>query len=160
MEIIEVIFKSHYNEFLSFAYRYVMDVNVAKDVVQDVFVSFINNYKNLPKSTNYTGYLFSSIKNGCMDHFKHLNVRDSNQSKLIESLIFSGTEMYEKDPEIVRKINYCISNLSPAQKKVFKMKFVENFSYEKIARQMEISETTVHTHIKRAYKQIRENLYK
>ena len=38
------------------------------------------------------------------------------------------------------------------------MKIFQNMSYKEIARELKVSEVTIHTHVKRAYKFIRESL--
>ncbi len=154
----KVIFNTYYADLYKFAYAYVMKKEEAEDIVQECFTSLWQTRNNLHEQTNLKSYLFSIIKNACLNYLKHLQVTDSNADKLVESLIFSNTVHYEESEYILNKVYDIIAELPTQQQMVLKYKLVDNMSYQEIALAMNISTTTVHTYIKRAYKTIREKL--
>ena len=81
-----------------------------------------------------------------------------NQDKLTEALIFSGTIEYEDNEDLLEKVKACLDKLPEQQRRVLELKVFRDMSYREIAETLNISELTVHTHIKRAYKFIRSSL--
>ena len=143
-EVFEVIFKTYYPSLYRLAYAYLMSKNLAEDMVQDTFVSLWAAAPSLPVDTRLKSYLYSSVKHGCLDYIKHLQVIDANKEKLAEALIFSGTVEYEDNQELLYKVK---------QLKVF-----QKMNYKEIARELDITEESVHTYVKRAYKYLRESV--
>ena len=140
----EVVFNRYYAGLYRFALAYLMNRELAEDVVQEVFCSLWTSSLSIPESTHLKSYLYASVKHACLDYFKHLQVIDINQDKLTEALIFSGTIEYEDNEDLLEKVKA--------------LKVFRDMSYREIAETLNISELTVHTHIKRAYKFIRSSL--
>ncbi len=153
----EFVFKSHYERLVLYASNFVMNRSKAEDIVQDCFITLWNIAPTLPSETDIKKYLFKSVKNGCHNYFKHLNVVDKNSNKLVESIIHSNTLSYEDNSEIIEKVRKCMSGLSSMQREILEKRVIHSMSYKDIAQELGISEHTVHTHIKRAYKYFREN---
>lgn len=157
-EIFEVIFKTYYPSLRRLAYAYLMNKNLAEDVVQDAFVFLWSVASSLPVNTCLKTYLYSSVKHGCLDYLKHLQVIDSNREKLAEALIFSGTVEYEDNQELLEKVRLCMQGLPEQQRKVLELKFFHKMNYKEIAQELNVSEESVHTHVKRAYKYLRKSV--
>ena len=154
----EHLFKQMYNPLYNFAYQYIMDKSLAEDFVQDAFTSLWQVAPGLPDGTNLRKYLYRSIKNRCLDYFRHLNIVDCHREKLTETLAFSQLSEYEENEEITIKVSQLINQLSAQQKTILDLNVFKGLSYKEIASLMELSEHTVHTHIKRAYKFLRQSL--
>lgn len=141
-----------------FALTYTMNEEVAEDVVQDTFMRLWTVAPSLPDNTNLSAYLYSSVKNSCLNYYKHLQVEDSNRTKLTEALIYTGSLEYEDDSGLFDKVRECLQKLPDQQRKVLEMKVFQNKSYKEIAEALNLSEGSVHTHVKRAYKSIRGSM--
>lgn len=152
----EFVYKSYYRDLLRFAYSYAMDKTIAEDIVHDVYSRLWENAEVLPEIGNIKSYLFTVTRNNCLNYFKHLGVIDKNQDKVIEAIIFSDTYDYV-DEETELRVQKCLEMLPVAQQMIMKMRYVENKSYSEIASELEISQETVHTHIKRAFSFFRAN---
>ena len=137
-----------------FALTYTMNEGIAEDVVQDAFMRLWTVVPSLPDNTNLSAYLYSSVKNSCLNYYKHLQVEDSNKTKLTEALIYAGSLEYEDDSVLFDKVQECLQKLPEQQRKVLEMKVFQNMSYKEIAESLGLSEGSVHTHVKRAYKSI------
>jgi len=153
----EYLFKSNYSNLISFAKAYVMNRQLAEDIVQDCFTMLWQIAPSIADDTNLKRYLYKSVKNGCKNHFKHLGVVDTNNMKLSEAIIHSNTLVYEDNQDVIKSVRECLSKLSPMQKSILEKKIFDSLSYKEIAEELNISEQTVHTHIKRAYKFFRDN---
>ena len=154
----EYIFRDMSPKLYRFALAYTMNADTAEDIVQDTFMHLWSMAASLPDETNISSYLYSSVKNSCLNYYKHLQVEDSNRTKLTEALIYVGTLEYEDNSALFEKVQECLQKLPDQQQKVLELKIFRNMSYKEIARELDISETSVHTHVKRAYKFIRESL--
>ena len=69
-----------------------------------------------------------------------------------------GSLQYAEGEDLFGKVQDCLRKLPEQQRKVLEMKIFRDMSYKEIARELNLSEVTVHTHVKRAYKAIREAL--
>lgn len=157
-EVFEQIFREMSPRLFRFALAYTMNADVAEDIVQDSFMHLWTVTLSLPNDTKVSSYLYSSVKNSCLNYYKHLQVEDSNRTKLTEALIYIGSLEYEDDRALFDKVQECLQKLPSKQRKVLELKIFQNMSYKEIARELNVSEVTVHTHVKRAYKFIRESL--
>lgn len=157
-KVFEGLFRELSPRLYEFAAHYAMNGEVAKDVVQDAFLHLLEALPTLPGETRVDAYLYASVKNGCANYFKRLQVEDAHREKLAESLIFSGTTEYEDDSELMAKVRECVEMLPEQQRRVLEMKVLRNMTYREIARELDVTELTVHTHVKRAYKFIRESV--
>ena len=157
-EVFEQVFREMSPKLYRFALAYTMNADTAEDIVQDTFMHLWSMAASLPDETNISSYLYSSVKNSCLNYYKHLQVEDSNRTKLTEALIYVGTLEYEDNSALFEKVQECLQKLPDQQQKVLELKIFRNMSYKEIARELDISETSVHTHVKRAYKFIRESL--
>lgn len=151
-EILEKVFCDHYQELLSFAWKLAGDYQTAKDMVQDVFATAINNPSLVPlNTTDATRYLYTSVKNRVTDYIRHMNIRENNSQLLAESLIFSGTDSMESDPDLINTIKGCMDRLPSTQREVIRLKFTKNLTYKEISDVLQIAVSTIHTHVKRSY---------
>ncbi len=151
----EELYMAYFESLYRFAYHYVM-CEEAKDIVQDVFIQFYENSRNLPEDINILGYLLTATRNRCMNFLRHKDIVDKHEERLVEAIISWNAECTDEYSELSREIERCMSFLSVQQQQVIRLKS-EGKSYKEIAEKLNISEGTVNTHIARAYKVFREN---
>lgn len=156
--IFEQVFREMSPKLYRFALTYTMNEDMAEDIVQDTFMHLWAAAASLSDDTNVSSYLYSSVKNSCLNYYKHLQVEDSNRTKLTEALVYLGSLEYEDDGGLFEKVQACLQQLPEQQRKVLELKIFQGMSYKEIAEELQVSEVTVHTHVKRAYKFIRESL--
>ena len=127
----DVLFNQYYERLVLFAESYVGDLETAEDMVQDVFLSLLSR-SDFNEVEYSRSYLYSCVKNGCVDYLRKLKVVDP-------------LEEIEKLPEQRREI--------------LKMSVYDGMSYPSIAEVTGLSINTVKTHMKKAYQDLRERLY-
>lgn len=154
----EYVFKTYFRQLYVFAEGYVMDESVAEDIVQECFVGLWSKYKSIPDNVKLGGYLYRSVKNACIDYLRSLDVSDKYNKRLSESLLYSSAWDFEASSDIVDRVKEVFSMLPEKQRRIVELNVVHGQGYKDIAEDLGIAESTVHTHIKRAYKFMRENI--
>ena len=152
------LFTSYYQSLCMFARKYVEDLDQSEEVVQDVFVKIWKNRDQLIKISSLKTYLFTSVRNGCIDQIRKENVR----KKYINETIKNSVDYYEPeilpDDELADKIKAAINQLPKQRKKIFQMNKTFGLRYKEIAERLNISPKTVENQMGIALKQLREIL--
>ncbi|MEC3908668.1 RNA polymerase sigma-70 factor [Tamlana sp. 2201CG12-4] len=137
----------------------VMDENVAKDIVQNVWIN-LWNHRESKDIKNFKGYVFKAVNNGC---YKYLRDNKFNKIQLdsIESLALPSKPLVEKhydleDTQIA--IENSLSNLPPRCQQIFRLSRMEELSNEEIALHLGISKRSVENQLSKALKLIRQHL--
>ncbi len=153
----DLLFDSYYNKLCSYATSIIHDSDVVEDIVQDLFAEIWVNRKQLNIKSSFSAYLYRSVYNSCLDHLKHLKVKDRHQrdisfqipSSFNDSLIFT---------ELLEKMESCIEQLPDQCKKIFRLSRFENLKYREIAELLQVSENSVDTQVRRALNKLKNDL--
>lgn len=154
--VFEKIFKEFYRPMFLFAEAYVMDSQIAEDIVQDIFLKILNN--KVIVTTSIKSYLFRAVKNNSLDYLKKYNIEDQYNYLLYDSCFYSGNFDSDLDIELEEKVKKAIEILPDKCSEILKMSLYQSYSYKEIAEELDVSVNTVKTQIKRAHKQLREEL--
>ena len=157
-----------YNSRLShFAKAYVIDPDIAMNMVQDAFMNLWENCKNLKESTSINAYLYTLTRNNCLNYMKHQKVEAKYHQKITKDsleleLNYGALKRLEYDmydfEEVQKIIDKTIDLLSPQCKQVFLLSRFENLSNVEIADKLSITVKAVEANITRALKIFRLEL--
>lgn len=145
---------------LNHAYNKLRDREMAKDMVQDVFVTLWQKRAILQISSNLTGYLYTALRNSILNHIVHKDV----QAKYLDSMLrFEEEEPLLADHQVRERqfseiIEKEIADLTPKMREVFELSRKKHLSHKEIADQLNISEQTVSKHMTNALKILRLKL--
>ena len=153
------LFSTYYNLLSLFALRYVTDLDIAKEIVQDLFVHLYEIRGELIISTSLKSYLYQSVRYRCLNHLK----KTQSHAKHLENLAApadTGTELEDSivETELEEAIFLQIEELPGQCKRIFLMSRVEGKKNKEIANILSISIRTVETQISKALKNLRDNL--
>jgi RNA polymerase sigma-70 factor, ECF subfamily len=141
------------------AYKMLHDEDDAKDVVQEIFVTFYTKIPELEKNA-LSAYLYTAVRNRILNLIEHHKVKvkylDSLKLYFEEAHETSSEEFREK--ELVALIEKEIALLPDKMRKVFEMSRIENLSHKEIASQLHISDKTVKKQISNAIKILKVKL--
>lgn len=158
-----LFFDRYHTKLLRYASLYVASIEEAEDVVSDVLTKMLKNRKETFAKENFIGYLFQSIKNGCIDHLK----REKRRSGIFDInyhekdyFIFDSQTPFSQivQSELTRLLRDRIEALPPKRRMVFQLIKDEDMSYREVAELMDISERTVEVHLRLAMRDLREAL--
>lgn len=164
----EDIYLSYFSKMKYFAKEYVISEEDAENIVQDVFVELWENKEMLNMHMNLIAYLFTTIKNKCLNHLRHKLVVQETACKLQEEYTISlrmnldSLEAFDNnlfsDQDIEKIISRALDTLSEKCRTIFIMSKIEGKKQKEIAQELNISINTIETQMGIAYKKLRIEL--
>ena len=152
----EITYKQYFSPLVGFAYQYVEDGDIAKDIVQEVFSKVWNQSNELEIRTNIKSYLFGAVRNACLNHLRHEKVKEAHENEAGQAFI-DGVDFLEME-ELEEKINEALNKLPEKRRQIFELSRFEEKKYHEIASELDVSIKTVETQMSRALKTMREVL--
>lgn len=161
------IVESYWPRLHKFALTYVMDDEVAKEIVQDTFLALWERRKELDKDTCLITYLMVVNRNKCLNYLKSLHWETVEISELTENAIYQRSNLYVLEDEsleiLVTKelhqaIEAALEKLPPKTKEIFIQSRYEGLKNREIAEQQQLTVKAVEFHINKALKQLRSDL--
>jgi RNA polymerase sigma-70 factor (ECF subfamily) len=157
----QLIFRIYHTKLCATAFRLVQDREVAKDIVQEVFIRFWEKHTALPQDLDVKSYLYRSTINGALNYLKKI--------KQIRQDSLEGTEeVSEPHPaesnlyvhDLQASLTYGIDKLPPVCRTVFMLSRFDEMSNGQIAGHLHISLKAVEKHMTKALKYLRAVLRK
>lgn len=153
-----LFFKDNYQTACLIANRYVKNLVQSEDLVQDVFTAMWERWESVQKCINPKNYLFTAVKNHSLNHIE----REKNETVAFSDIfneipVEDTNSSYDKEMMAV-KILHAIDELPPQCKKIFKLAYQNDLTYQQIADELNISKNTVKTQMGIAYKSLRFQL--
>lgn len=145
------VYRRYYKPLCQFVYKYFEDSHLAEDIVQETLVGIWENHQKL-SITNIKTYLFSSVKNACLNKIKHekvvqkymdLNLYELRILELESDTLFLESEDYEN----IRQVDALLNSLPEQRRKIMGMKYIDGLTAKEIAEITATSQRTVETHI-------------
>lgn len=160
LNIYEDFFIQNYESLCSFIYSYIPDIEIAKDIVQDTFISL---WQNRDKYHLTNSLLYTIAKNKSIDYLKA-----NHQTKILKGIsidVFTNIsqpnqEEESETKEITEEIWEYVETLPPQCKKIFLLSRLDNLKNKEIADQLDISIKAVEKQITKALNLIRIHLLK
>ncbi|WP_343330581.1 RNA polymerase sigma-70 factor [Polaribacter staleyi] len=160
-----VAFKKCYDLFFQdlviFANRYVSDFLVSEDIVQEVFVYVWEHSEKIEIKTSFKAYLFVMVKNRCLNHLKSIKITDNQDYIEYSRSLIDRVELpnfTEDNNTLYLKVLAIVDEMPLKMQKIFKLKFIEDYKYNEIAEELNISLNTVKTQLKRVKIRINDSL--
>jgi RNA polymerase sigma-70 factor (ECF subfamily) len=145
-------FEEMYPSLCRFAANYINDNIHAEDIVQNTFEKFWLIKKDFKQLSEVKYYLFSMVKNSCVNHLRHQRIKKEFESENVDSELYIKNFIIEE--EVYQMIHIAIKTLPPRSQNVI-MLALAGLKNPEIAEQMNISVNTVKTLKKDAYKKLR-----
>ena len=151
-----ILFDMYYEKLYLFAEKYIYDSDKAHDIVQDVFLRIWETAERLVLKSSIQHYLFASVRNGCLNYLKSLQIEDRNNRKYVEAYIESQNVDMVEDEELLVKIRQVLDELPDKCREVCLLRFVEGYKYSEIAASLAMNENTVKAQLHRGMERLRQ----
>ena len=154
------LFDEYYVRLCVFAKKYTHDIDVSKDLVQDLFVKLYADRKTLKINTSIQSYLYQSVKNRCLNYIRHEQINTTHLQNIKAVKIEENHQWEDKmiETELESKIFQIVTSLPKQYKRIYNMSRVEGRKNKQIADELNISIRTVETQISNALKELRIGL--
>ena len=146
-------FDLFYPSLCEYARQFVKDAMDAEDITLDLFIYLWKNLDRINVSTSIRSYLFTSVKNRCLNHLRSLSEPVPLDGKDIPVL---DPALEDIDTEAVSLIiSAALETLSERSQSVFRKKRDEGLTNAEIAEEFGISEKAVEAHVTKVLKKLR-----
>jgi len=165
---------SYSDELYAFANARLSDSELAKDIVQDVFLSAFKAVDKFKGDSSPKTWLYRILKNKIIDHYRSAfhkkNVNEASVSKdfnedgswleNIHPQKWNNTEQALETKEFFSILDICSTGLTEKQQAVFKMKYMDGKTAEEICNDLNVSPSNYWVIVHRAKLSLRKCLDK
>lgn len=154
-------YKQNYQRLYSYGISLGLDDEQARDIIQELFIKLYMKPQLIKEVSTIRSFLFVSIRNAFINHinFKKKHVNYEYVDNLELSYCVENTKL-EDDEEVKRikdKVDEIISCLTPRQKEIIYLRFLQQMEYDEIAQIMDMSEQAARNLTYRAMEKARKN---
>jgi len=148
-------FNSFYPSACLFARKYVKEVDVAEDIVQESFIEFWKRREQFTDIKAIKGFIYTVTRNKCLNQIKLSSIHES----ILREKLFSDDFFYEivQEEETYRILHQAIGELADQSRRIILLS-LKGYKVSEIAEELCISVNTVKTLKKNAYKELRTKL--
>lgn len=159
--LLDHLMDEHGQAILNLTYSYVRDVEIAKDLTQEIFIKIYQRIEQFQHKSTLKTWLWRIAINHCKDYVRSWNYRNITTTKgnLEESLsLDKNTEQQviklEEESQLLKEI----LSLPEVYREVIYLFYFEENSLKEIAALLTINTNTVKTRLRRAKKLLRQRL--
>ncbi len=153
------LFDQYYRYLHATAVNYVLNYDIANDMVQETFIHLFNSIEQLEEIRNIKSYLRVAVRNKCISYLRQLDIEDAHKLLYLRELELIGTE----DPEIDDVSQYMrelLDSLPDSCKQICKLRFVDGYKINEISKKLSLSPNTVKVQIHRGKLKMRSDMHK
>jgi RNA polymerase sigma-70 factor (ECF subfamily) len=148
------IFKKYYKPLVIFASKYVDDINISEDIVQDVFISIWKKQDKLLDKNYLSAYLYRCVYNSCLTYLnknKKIRIEEINDKIISDENVLNSI----LETEVYSEIISLLDQLPPKCQRIYRLN-LQGLKTPEIAEDLDIAVDTVRSQIKRAKQILRE----
>jgi len=153
------LFDLHYRYLHTIAINYVLDCDIADDMVQETFIHLFNNIGKLEEIRNFKSYLRVSVRNRCVSHLRQLDIEDAHKLLYLKEFELVGTEDTEVD-DLSLYVHYLLDSLPDSCKQICELRFLNGYKINEISKQLSLSPNTVKVQIHRGVLKMKSDMLK
>jgi RNA polymerase sigma-70 factor (family 1) len=154
---LELLFHRFYNDLCRYLIIFVKDENVAKNIVQDLFLYLWESRENINFNKSMESYLYQACRFNALIYLRNENRHEKSYERIrhnsSEETLDVSSEMEVK--ELNKIINESISLLPFRCQQIFRLSRSRGLTYSEIAAQLGISISAVDNQVNIAIKKIK-----
>ncbi|MEQ8715729.1 MAG: sigma-70 family RNA polymerase sigma factor [Cyclobacteriaceae bacterium] len=170
VEVFDQEFMPHINSMYNFAYRLTFDEDDSKDLVQDTYLKAYRFIHSFERGTNAKAWLFRILKNSFINDFRkkskqpakvdYQEVESYYNSDDVDVPITTDLRVDSLKDMIGDEITIALNSLAVDFRTVIILCDLEGFTYEEMAKILDIPIGTVRSRLHRARNLLKEKLQK
>ena len=151
----ERLFKDNYPHMYRMAFSMVQNADDAKDAVHQAFAKIWRNKPQVAEDST-RGYLVAATRNQCLHILRNRQLQRRMEEKLQRE---TAEQKDEEREELMQQLQQVIEgNLTEQDRRVLKLHYEDELTYEETASALGISASAVNKHITRSLAKIRTTL--
>jgi len=151
------IFDQYYESIRSFAYYKTGDVDLADDIVQEVFLKLWTNRQGV-KDDTLKSLLYTIASNTIKNHFKHQKVVYNFQNQDQPNETSEEADSALRQEEFNRKLQDALTEIPEKSREVFLMNRIEGLTYSDIADRLGLSVKAIEKRMSEALSVLRSRI--
>lgn len=154
------LFFLYRHKLYSFLLRLTESPEMTEDVIQDVFLKLWKDREHLVNIEQFGGYIYRMAQHHVLNAFRRMSKEALIMAELTRTTEAASADAGEqlRIREVREKLQYALDHLPPKQKLVYTLSREQGLKHEEIARQLNISPSTVNNHMIAALRSIRQQL--
>jgi len=151
-----LLFGTYKNKVFSFAHHYTHSSSLSEEITQEVFMKLWIKRETLPGIDNIEAWIITITKNLCFNHLKRkaMELRINNMLSAIP-LAEDNVDDYISYKDQLNNLHQALNQLSPQQRTIYSLNRDKGLKNDEIARQLNLTTSTVKNHLVLALKKIR-----
>jgi len=171
-EAFNALVEKYYKKIYNIAYRFVGDAEEANDLAQEIFAAAYQNLNKFRGDAKFSTWLFQIATNRGKNKFKYLKRRgyflnrgqtddddDRESGRAIPDESMNPEDILASK-QLQKIVQDVINELEPDHKEIVILRDIEGFSYEEIARILNLPEGTTKSRLHRARMVVKDKLKK
>lgn len=165
MSAFEELFNLYADSLLAYGMKFTHDRERVKDIIQDLFVRIIKRHDSLPEVENLKAYLLQAFRNNLINNLSTDRLCSFDENDLLrqqaEDNIMETVDDYSPDDDMLRRhlrVRQALSTLTPHQKEVIHLRYVQELPAADIARMLGINVQSVRNDIHRVILGLRKQI--
>jgi RNA polymerase sigma-70 factor, ECF subfamily len=147
------LLRAHQAMVFSIAYHFLRDRGSAEEIAQDVFLQLFRNLGKLESEAHATHWLRRTVSNRCIDFVRRRKLQVS-----MEDAPEPRAPAGSGDPLLSRKLQRLIAALPEKPRMMMVLRYQEDLTPEEIAGILDMSVSTVKSHLQRALALLRTKI--
>jgi RNA polymerase sigma-70 factor, ECF subfamily len=137
------LYREHHKKLFQFVYRQLQDKHVAEELVQDVFIDFLERLRDFRFQCSIKTFLYSIAKNKVIDVIRKKKIKKILFSALpafiVEGLAKVVTEDELEKKELAEKMKKTFDELPHDYALILRLKYMEEESVKVIAKKLSLT---------------------
>jgi len=158
---LNVLLSRYFRPLLHYGSKFCKDRSLVEDVIQDLFLDFLERRAHLGDPVSVKNYLFKCLRNNLIRAMKESMVSIEMPEKDDFFVDFENIEKFlvslDESTELTSKITHFFTFLTKRQKEVLFLRYYENLDNDEIAEMMGISKQSVSNLLLKSINVLREN---
>lgn len=153
----DTAFNSFWEPIYRKAYSKVQSSDLAKDLTQEVFIVFWQNFDNLKPENQVLPYLYSILRNKILQHFEKDEVRLRYALKVSQMVTPNTPSSHHLliGKELSAIIKEEVEKMPARMKQIYILKKDQYYTNKAIAEELSLSEQTVKNQLQNAYQRLK-----
>lgn len=151
------IYDQYYESIRGFAYYKTGDVDLADDIVQEVFIKLWTNRDGIKEET-VKSLLYTIASNAIKNHFKHQKVVYNFQKQDVANDSPDEADSLLRQEEFNRKLQDALAAVPEKAREVFLMNRIEGLTYADIAERLDLSVKAIEKRMSEALSVLRSRI--